>query len=165
MTECPFEHDILEAVVSGHWPEDLRRHADVCAVCVDLATVAGALRNEREEAWQDAHVPTSGQVWWRATMRTRAEAAATAARPIALLQGLAGACAAGLCAAIITLAWPSMLLPLAGIPDILVREAQRLGVAAVSEAAMQQALLSVVAVAGAGLILTPFVLYLVLSDD
>ena len=165
MTECPFEHDILEAVVSGHWPEDLRRHADACPVCVDLATVAAALRDEREDAWQEAHVPTSGQVWWRATMRTRAEAAATAARPIAVLQGLAGACAAGLCAAFITLAWPSMLQPLAGIPDVLVREAQRLGVAAVSAAAMQQALLSAVAVAGAGLILAPFVLYLVLSDD
>jgi len=39
------------------------------------------------------------------------------------------------------------------------------GVAAVSAAAVQQALLSVAVIVGAGLILTPLVLYLVLSDE
>jgi hypothetical protein len=171
-TACDREQDVLEAVMSGRWPrvdpggdDDLRGHADGCHICRDLVTVAAALRDERDEAWRDAHLPTSGQVWWRASMRSRAEAAATATRPITVLQGLAGACAAGLCAALITLAWPSIQQPLAEIADILSREVQRLGVAAVSATAMQQALLSVVAVLGAGLILAPLVLYLVLSDD
>jgi hypothetical protein len=177
---CDREQEVLEAVMSDRWPsvdsgspgddvddvdDALRRHVAGCPICGDLAIVAALLREERNEALRDAHVPTSGQIWWRASMRTRAEAAATAARPIAVLQGLAGACAAGLGAALVTLAWPSMQPTLAGIADILSQAAQRLGGAAVSAAAMQQALLSVLAVAGAGLILAPLVLYLVLSEE
>ena len=170
-TTCDREEDVLEAVMSGQWPPvpgnnvALRRHVDGCPVCRDLATVAAALREERDLAIRDAHPPTSGQVWWRASTRTRAEATATAARPIVVLQGLAGACAAGLCAALLTLAWPSIRQPLSWVADIVSREAQRLGVAAVSAAAMQQALLSVAVVVGAALILTPLVLYLVWLDD
>jgi hypothetical protein len=176
-TTCDREEDVLEAIMSGQWPPvpgnnvnngnnvALRGHVDSCPVCSDLATVALALRNERDLAYRDAHLPTSGQVWWRASMRTRAEAAAMAARPITVLQGLAGACAAGVGVALVTLAWPSIERPLAGAGDILSREAQRLGVAAVSAAAVQQALLSVAVVVGAGLLLTPLVLYLVLSDE
>jgi hypothetical protein len=169
-TACDREQDVLEAVTSGRWPpvdpenNDLRGHVDRCQVCRDLAIVAAVLQDERDEAWRDAHVPTSGQVWWRASARTRAEGAATAARPITVVQGLAGACAAGLCAALVTLAWPSIQRPLAGTVDML-REAQRLGAAAVSAAAMQQTLLSIVVVLGTGLVLTPLVLYFVLSDD
>jgi predicted anti-sigma-YlaC factor YlaD len=168
---CDREEDVLEAVMSGQWPPlpgnnvALRGHVDGCPSCRDLVTVAAALRDEHDLAFRDAHLPTSGQVWWRASMRTRAEAAATAARPILVLQGLAGACAAGLSAALVTLAWPSILLPLASIVDIMSREAQRLGLAAVSTAEIQQAFLSVAVVVAAGLILTPLVLYLVLSDD
>jgi hypothetical protein len=180
-TTCDREEDVLEAVMSGQWPpaddpgsnvsnvsnvnNALYRHVDGCPSCRDLVIVATALRDEHELAFRDAHLPTSGQVWWRASTRTRAEAAATAARPILVLQGLAGACAAGLSAALVTLAWPSSREPLAGIADITSREAQRLGVAAVSAAAMQQALVSVAVILAAGLILTPLVIYLVLSDD
>src|SRR5688572_18752339 len=159
--------------MSGCWPgdsgnprnDDLRNHARRCPVCADLAAVAVVLRAERDDAWREARVPTSGQVWWRATMRTRAEAAAAAARPITMLQGLAGACAAGVCAAVIALAWPSTGQPLAGVAATLSREGQRIGEAAVSAVVMNQALLSLAVVLGAGLILSPFVLYLVLSDE
>jgi hypothetical protein len=176
-TTCVRDEDVLEAVLSGQWQRvpgnpgnpgnnvALRRHVDCCPSCRDLVTVATALRDEHELASREAHLPTSGQVWWRASTRTRAEAAATAARPILVLQGLAGACAAGLIAALVTLAWPSIRQPLAGIADITSREAQRLGVAAASAAAMQQALLSVAVIVAACLLLTPLVLYLVLSDD
>jgi hypothetical protein len=176
---CDRERDVLEAVMSGCWPpagdgapgdDGLREHVDGCTICSDLVIVAEVFRDDRDfgagrsRASRVAHLPTSGQVWWRASMRTRAEAAAAAARPIAVLQGLAGACAAGLCAALVTLAWPSVQQPLAGIADVLSRETQRFSVAAASAAAMQQALLSV-AIAGAGLILASLVLYVVLSDD
>jgi hypothetical protein len=183
---CDRERDVLEAVMSGRWPavdagEDaLREHVEGCPICGDLAMVAAVFQDDRDlvsrasrvsrvsavsRASGDAHLPTSGQVWWRASMRTRAEAAATAARPIRVLQGLAGACAAGLCAALVTLAWPSVQQPLGAIAEMVSRGAQRFDVAAVSAAAMQQALLSVLAVAGASLILAPLILYLVLSDD
>ena len=134
ITECDREPDVLEAVMSGclaPWKhcrhrrpcdpgdpgdDDLRSHASRCPVCADLAAVAVVLRAERDDAWREARVPTSGQVWWRATMRRRAEATAAAARPITMLQGLAGACAAGVCAAVIALAWPSTGQPLPGSP-------------------------------------------------
>ncbi len=167
-TGCDREHEVLDAVMSRQWPpkdDALRAHAQNCSVCRDLVTVAAAVQSERDEVWRDARLPTSGQVWWRASMRMRAEAAATAARPITVLQGLAGACAAGLCTALVTLAWPSIERPFAWIADILSRETGRLGVAAISAAAMQQALVSVAAVVGVGLILTPLVLYFLLSND
>jgi len=174
ITECDREPDVLEAVMSGCWPpedtgnlenEDLRSHAGRCPVCADLATVAVVLRTERDAAWREARVPTSGQVWWRATMRRRAEATAAAARPITMLQGLAGACAAGVCAAVIALAWPATGQPFAGVAAALSQEGQRIGAAAVSAVVMNQTLLSLAVVLGAGLILSPFVLYLVLSDE
>jgi hypothetical protein len=176
-TECEREAEVLEAVISGCWPpggqgdagsDDLLSHASRCAACADLAAVAALLRAERDDAWREAHVPTSGQVWWRATMRARAEASAAAARPITMLQGLAGACAAGVCAALIVLAWPSTGQPFAWMGTTLFGEGQRIGgpaLAATLSAVMPQALLSLAVVVGAALILSPFVLYLVVSDD
>ncbi len=181
--ECDREPDVLEAVISGAWPpgnivdivdlaapgdpgdNDLRAHASRCPVCADLAAVALVLQAERDAAWREARVPTSGQVWWRATMRRRAEATAAAARPISLLQGLAGACAAGVCAAVIALAWPATGRPFEGIAAALSEEGLRLGAAAMSAMLMNQALLSLAVVIGAGLILSPFLLYLALSDE
>jgi hypothetical protein len=75
--------------------------------------------------------------------------------------------AAGLSAALVTLAWPSIRRAARRDRRHHVAEAQRLGVAAVSGAAVQQALLSVAVavIVAVGLILTPLFLYLVLSDD
>jgi hypothetical protein len=47
---------------------------------------------------QDASVPSSAIVWWRAQMRSRREAAARATQPMSFVLGIAGACAAGLLA-------------------------------------------------------------------
>ena len=152
MTECPREQEVLEALVSTRWPEDLRSHVEQCRECGDLAVVAGALREEREAAWSEAHPPTPGQVWWRATMRTRAEAQRAAARPITVLQALSAACAVGVFAALLTRSWASVGQSVTWIAD------------ALSAVAMQQALV-VGLVLGAALILAPFVLYFVLSDD
>jgi hypothetical protein len=152
MTECPHEQDVLEAVVSTRWPHDLRTHVDLCPVCRDLATVAAALHDEGQAARSETQPPTSGQVWWRATMRTRAEAARTAARPIAVLQALSAACVVGVLAAVLTRSWTSIGQSLTSIAD------------ALSVVAMQQTLV-VGLVLGAGLVLAPLILYLVLSDD
>jgi hypothetical protein len=154
-TDCPREGDVLEAVTSGCWPEGLRAHAGACAICGDLATIAAALQDDRDAAFEEAQVPTSGQAWWRATVRMRAEAAVAAARP--------GACAAGICAAAITLAWPSGREPLASIGPALAREAQGLGAAAASSDALLALVLAVVL--AACLLLTPVVLSLLLPED
>ena len=47
--------------------------------------------------------------------------------------GLAGTCAAGVCAALIMLAWPSTGQPFAGIVATLFRDGERIGGAALSQ--------------------------------
>ena len=85
--ECPRESDVLEAVILDRWSDELRQHADGCAVCRDLATVATVFHDEREDAWREARLPTSGQVWWRASTRR-------APKPPPLLRGQSRCCRA-----------------------------------------------------------------------
>ena len=85
--ECPRESDVLDAVASARWPDRvspaLVAHVASCDVCADVAVVAQALRDDQDRAWQEASVPSSGQVWWRAEMRAKQEAIRAASRPIA----------------------------------------------------------------------------------
>ena len=87
---CQREFDVLETVMSGRWPdgcdEELRVHAQQCAVCVDLIAVAHAVRSEQLVEMQEANVPPSGVVWWKAQRRSRQEALAAAQRTITALQ-------------------------------------------------------------------------------
>ena len=123
--ECAREAEVLDAVVRGRWPwaapgdTDLWQHAIDCPVCADVALVAPMLREEGQEAWRNARPPAAGQVWWRATIRARAEGVRAAARPITLAQGVSGACAAGVCAALIGLAWPSVVHSLSWVGGVL----------------------------------------------
>jgi len=109
MTECDREPDVIDAVTSGRWPErcegELRGHVAGCAICADVVAVANALQEEHEFARREARVPPAGRVWWRAEMRARQEAARRATQPITVVQGLAGACAAGLIFALVELVW------------------------------------------------------------
>jgi hypothetical protein len=152
MTDCLREPEVLDAIVVSRWPDDLRVHVDGCPVCGELARVASALSEEGDAARGEAHPPTSGQVWWRATMRTRAEAARAAARPITVLQALSAACAVGLFAGLLTRSWTSVGQPLTWMAG------------ALSVMAMQPVIV-VGLLLGAALILAPFVFYLVLSDE
>jgi hypothetical protein len=106
--ECPFEAAVAGAVVGGRWLDDsaseLRTHAQSCAFCADIEQVAMVFRSEQDAA-RHVRVPVAGQVWWRATVRARMEAAQVAARPITWLQGMAGALVAGLVCAIAVLIW------------------------------------------------------------
>ena len=95
--ECEFESEILAAVLQSRWPDrtdpGLHAHVSACAICSDVATIAGAIDDSRENTRATARVPDSGRVWWLAQMRARREAAATAARPITAAQVIAFACA------------------------------------------------------------------------
>jgi hypothetical protein len=110
--ECAREHEVVGVVLSDRWPdgcdEELRRHVARCAVCTEVSMVAGVLRHDRDLARSAVRVPAAGQVWWRAAVRMRMDAAHAAARPITWLQGLAAACAAGLVCAALGFAWPSV---------------------------------------------------------
>jgi hypothetical protein len=164
MIDCEREPEILDAVWSGYWPEDLRQHAGRCAVCEDLAAIAGGLRDEREDAMAEARVPTAGQVWWRATMRRRAEASTVAARPITVLQGIAGACAAGAAAAAMTVVSWSTSNPFAWLASML-QTGGGVEAAALPAAATQPAILSLAVIVGAGILVAPLLLYLALSEE
>lgn len=104
--ECEFEADVLAAVMQSLWPDradaGLREHAKSCAICADVAAVAGAIECVREEtaALPDA-IPDSGRVWWKAQMRARREAVEAAGRPITAVQVAAFACATALMGACI----------------------------------------------------------------
>ena len=106
--ECVREHEVVAVVMSGRWPDgceaELREHASACAVCRDVVAIAPALRDDLRRA--DVQVPAAGQVWWRAAIRARADAARDAARPMVWLQAVTGAGAAGLALAGVSMVWP-----------------------------------------------------------
>ena len=119
---CPREDDmialVLSGVIDGHgsdpdrWLEacgdDARTHVGACDACRGSVSVAVQLRAEATAARREVHVPSPGQVWWRAAIRARADVAHEVERPLTWVHGLAGACAAGLIAAVGGSAWPSV---------------------------------------------------------
>jgi hypothetical protein len=166
--ECEREQEVVDAVTARRWPgradAALRHHVDRCGICADVAAVALALRDDHEAGWSDARVPSAAHVWWRAQVRARQEAAATAARPITVAQGLAAASTIGLGIGAIgygvaTAPWPGGLdvSGLRGVAGTLVGD---VGVLAGSVPALALLL----ATALAGLVLMPLALYFVLSE-
>ena len=163
MIECAREAEVMEAVAFARWPA----HVATCAVCGDLAEVARALHDDRDAACREAPAPAAGMVWWRATIRARAEAARTATQPITALQGIAAACAVGLAGGLVSVAWRSIdwtawMDRLGGLVGHL--EKRRADIAAVSALATSHALPVLLGLA-ACLVLAPLVLYLTLADD
>lgn len=109
--ECPREHEVFEALaidgsLAAH--AELKAHADGCAICRDVVTVALPLMRENHVAVGRAHPPTSGVVWWRAQMRARNEAAQAVTRPITVIQGLALASFVAVIAAVVGALSPRM---------------------------------------------------------
>jgi len=94
--QCEKEPAVTELLQSGRWPEAcdaaLRSHVESCAVCSEVALVAGLLREENAALLADVKLPDAGLVWWKAQLRARREAAEFAARPIALAERFALAC-------------------------------------------------------------------------
>jgi hypothetical protein len=110
--ECPRESDVLDALTSARWPHrvnrELAEHVETCAICTDVVAVAAAVRDDHQVACQQASIPSSGQVWWRAEMRTRQEAIREASRPIAIAQAVAALLGLGLIGTAGWFAWPSI---------------------------------------------------------
>ena len=70
----------------------------------DALEIERALREDHEGLCHTAHVPDAGLVWWRATIRARADAARIAEHPIAVAHSIAGACVVALACALGALA-------------------------------------------------------------
>lgn len=111
---CPREQEIVELLVSGGWANEgddaLRAHAAQCGACAETLELARLLRDDQRVLCEEAPVPSAGAVWWRATIRARAEAVRTAGQPITLLQGIAAATGIGLFAGLAGAWWRSIVL-------------------------------------------------------
>jgi len=101
--ECPFEMEVLEAVLQARWPRQVDKqiadHVASCEICSDVIAVAGALDGAKEATRATAAVPDSGRVWWLAQVRARREAVRAAGRPITAAQVFGLACAVGVAGA------------------------------------------------------------------
>jgi len=84
--ECDREGEVLQAVSSGRVDDELQEHIAGCAGCRDLLEVAVAIVDDRSALMREAHLPSSGLVWWRANMRARQQAARTAVRTASFVQ-------------------------------------------------------------------------------
>jgi hypothetical protein len=114
---CEHEPAVVQAVLGGGWPgacePSLRAHAEACEVCREVLAIVPLLREEFIDARdaigrRDVPLPSAGQIWWRAAVHARADAARAAARPLVWGYGAAAACAIGLLAAALGWVWPSV---------------------------------------------------------
>ena len=126
--ECPFEAEVLAAVLEARWPEcadpELVNHAATCAICSDVAGIATAMEASRQ-ATAPPVIPDSGRAWWLAQRRARLEAAEAANRPMIAARVLALVCvlallctywrtlAAGFQAALERIDWADAIRPFA----------------------------------------------------
>jgi len=163
MIECPREPDVLDALASQRWPHRVGRelvdHVASCEICGDVLVVAAAMREDRDAAWEEASLPSSGQVWWRAEMRARQEAIREASRPITVAYAVAAVAALAVIAAAAWFAWPAAHELLSSAFSA---ASSAGGTADVPASPLTLPLLVAL---GAILIAAPIALYLVLSDE
>jgi len=157
LMECPRESDVLDALASQRWPDradqGLVDHVASCEVCRDVLVVAAAMREDHDAAWQEASLPSSGQVWWRAEMRARQQAIRNASRPISVAYGVAAMAALVVLAVAAWFAWP-------------VAHDFVSSIVATPKTTLESPLtLPLLVAVGAFLIAAPVALYLVLSDE
>lgn len=160
--QCPREDDVLDALASGRWPHragaELVDHVASCGICRDVITVASAIQADHDDAWREANVPSSGQMWWRAEMRARQDAILEASRPVNVVQGVAAFFALAVAAVVGWSAWPSVRSLFSATTSS--GDAQ----AAVTTAFASPVLMPIAIVMGAFLILAPVAIYFVMSE-
>jgi hypothetical protein len=162
--ECVREQDVLDALLSGRWPDrtpdDLRAHVESCAICADTVTVAGPILSEPDDFPAEARIPSSAVMWWRAQMRARQEAAREAARPITVAQVVGAVCALAL---IVALAVAFSPLVRGVLTDTV--SSLALSQLDVQSVLVSQGWLMLALMAGVLLVLTPVAIYLAVAED
>ena len=122
MTECLREHEVMESVGGGRWPDrcpdELRAHIAACALCRDVLEVAVALHEDRDTAHLNAQISSAGLVWWRAEMRARRDAVQRATRPMRIFEWAALACMLAAMGALLYWIGPSGLKALLWQPSL-----------------------------------------------
>jgi hypothetical protein len=165
--DCPREQELLEALQASRTPEldpSLRDHAGACASCADLLAVVAPLLEQRDTLMQQANVPSSAIVWWRAQMRSRREAAEKAARPISFVQGIAVACAAGLLATALGIFVPTFRRALSWVADA-AGSWSGLSLPAVTDPLTSPVALAGMLVLGLCAVVLPLALYFAFRED
>jgi hypothetical protein len=107
---CQREAEVAAAIRDRAWrveDEDVRRHAEECPACAEVVAVCEALRSTLVP--HDKVLPSAGQVWHRATLRARADAVQSAARPLVWAYGVAGAAVAGIALGAAGRWWPALM--------------------------------------------------------
>jgi hypothetical protein len=167
---CEHEPAVVEAVLGRRWPDacdqTLRDHAATCDVCGEVVEVAALLREDYDEARaaisrRDVPLPSAGQIWWRAAVHARADAARAAARPLVWGYGAAAACALGLLAAGASMVWPAVL----PVFDRFGAFTARLAPAADMVMATLRAQLPIVITVVACIVAAPIALYFALREE
>jgi hypothetical protein len=75
---CDRQNDLLDALGRGFVGPELDAHATSCTDCSELRLVAGALLDDKSTAMSEAHLPSSGTMWWRMRVRHRHDVASQA---------------------------------------------------------------------------------------
>jgi hypothetical protein len=163
--ECVREQDVVDAVTAGRWPgveAELRGHVRSCRSCADLVEVLGPLLDAGDAAWQNARVPSSGVVWWRAQMRARREATVSANRPLTIAQvaGTLAGIAVLLGIAVVVAPWFD--LSLAGSLESLRLNLEPVTLAGLPTLARHWWIALLV---GSWLLLAPMAIYFAVADD
>jgi predicted anti-sigma-YlaC factor YlaD len=83
---CSREDELLDSLGRTFIGPELESHLSGCAPCSELRLVAGAFLDDRAQAMTEAHVPSSGTMWWRMRVRYRQEMEARARRSLYLGQ-------------------------------------------------------------------------------
>jgi hypothetical protein len=166
--ECPRENELLDALQSSRWPAacetSLREHVQTCRACTQLLSVVDALLADHRGLVQQASVPSSAVVWWRAQMRSRREAAERAAQPISFVQGIALACAAGLLATALGVFVPTFRRLAAWIAQQ-AGSWSGLSMPLVSDPLANPIVLAAIAALGLCALVLPLALYFTLHED
>jgi hypothetical protein len=93
---CAREGELLAALERGFAGAELEAHAASCPSCGELRLIAGAILDDRAQAFLEAPVPSAGTMWWRLRVRRRLEAEAAARRSLLIGQAVTLAVAIGL---------------------------------------------------------------------
>jgi hypothetical protein len=163
--DCAREPEVVQAVMAGRLAacQDLGQHVESCDVCREVVAITRLFREDRDATLADVHLPAAGQVWWRAAVRARLDAAHAAARPLTWATGVAAACAAGLTVGVVGIAWPTIDRALTWFGDRAgSMPPPTLAVADLTATLMQRTL--PFALAAAFVVLAPVALFLALSD-
>lgn len=135
-----------------------------CTSCMELAAIERAFAEDRDALIQQAHVPSSAIVWWRAQMQSRRDAARVATEPITFVQGLAIACFLGVLVAAIGFFSPVFSRAAAWLRGASLLDASLPTIALPIELLASPIVIAAVAAIGISLIILPVALYFTFNE-